>query len=85
MKHIRVFYLEIFSFLAVKFSMYLNRRVFVIIWPKLSSLALFLFKSIYLYQSYCYWHHTDERDWVQRKQLKMITSQEYVRKEKDLF
>ena len=27
MKHIRVFYLKIFSFLVVKFSMYLNRRV----------------------------------------------------------
>ena len=29
MKNIRVFYLKIFSFLKVKFSIYLNRRVFV--------------------------------------------------------
>ena len=30
MKNIRVFYLKIFSFLEVKFSVYLNRHVFVI-------------------------------------------------------
>ena len=30
MKNISFFYLEIFSFLVVKFSIYLNRRVFVI-------------------------------------------------------
>ena len=29
MKHIRFFYLKIFRFLVVKFSIYLNRRVFV--------------------------------------------------------
>ena len=29
MKNIRVFYLKIFRFLEVKFSIYLNRRVFV--------------------------------------------------------
>ena len=29
MKNIRVFYLKIFSFSEVKFSIYLNRRVFV--------------------------------------------------------
>ena len=29
MKNIRIFYLEIFPFLVVKFSIYLNRRVFV--------------------------------------------------------
>ena len=29
MKNIRFFYLKIFIFLVVKFSMYLNRRVFV--------------------------------------------------------
>ena len=29
MKNIRIFYLEIFSFLVVKFSIYSNRRVFV--------------------------------------------------------
>ena len=29
MKNIRVFYLKIFSFLEVKFSVYLTRRVFV--------------------------------------------------------
>ena len=32
MKNIRVLYLKIFSFLEVKFSIYLNRRVFVMIW-----------------------------------------------------
>ena len=31
MKNIRVFYLKIFSFLEVKFSIYLNRRAFVMI------------------------------------------------------
>ena len=31
MKNIRVFYLNIFQFLEVKFSIYLNRRVFVMI------------------------------------------------------
>ena len=31
MKNIAVFYLKIFSFLEVKFSIYLNRRVFVMI------------------------------------------------------
>ena len=48
MKNIRVFYLKIFSFLKVKFSIYLNRRVFVMLcthWivlssPKLSSFCL---------------------------------------------
>ena len=29
MKNIRVFYLKIFNFLEMKFSVYLNRRVFV--------------------------------------------------------
>ena len=29
LKNIRVFYLDFFSFLEVKFPMYLNRRVFV--------------------------------------------------------
>ena len=29
MKNTRIFYLEIFPFLLVKFSIYLNRRVFV--------------------------------------------------------
>ena len=31
MKNIRIFYLEFFPFLVVKFSIYLNRRVFVMI------------------------------------------------------
>ena len=34
MKHIRVFYLKIFSFLEVKFSIYLNRRVFVMFYAR---------------------------------------------------
>ena len=29
MKNIRIFYLKIFLFLVVKFSIYLNKRVFV--------------------------------------------------------
>ena len=29
MKNIRIFYLKLFTFLVVKFSVYLNRRVFV--------------------------------------------------------
>ena len=31
MKNIRVFYLEIFNFLVIKFSLYLNRHVFVML------------------------------------------------------
>ena len=31
MKNIRVFYLNIFSFLEMKFSIYLNRRVFLMV------------------------------------------------------
>ena len=31
MKNIRMFYLKIFPFLVVKFSIYLNRRVFVML------------------------------------------------------
>ena len=30
MKNIRIFYLKIFNFLVVKFSMYLNRLVYVL-------------------------------------------------------
>ena len=33
MKNIRIFYLKIFLFLVVKFSIYLNRHVFVMNWP----------------------------------------------------
>ena len=34
MKNIRIFYMKIFQFLVVKFSIYLNRRVFVMsCWP----------------------------------------------------
>ena len=33
MKNIRIFYLKIFSFLVVKFSVYLNRHVFVMVSP----------------------------------------------------
>ena len=32
MKNIRIFYLKIFNFLVVKFSIYLNRHVFVMDW-----------------------------------------------------
>ena len=41
MKNIRIFLSENFRFLAVKFSVYLNRRVFVMILP------FFLFVSSY--------------------------------------
>ena len=34
MKNVRIFYLKIFLFLVVKFSIYLNRRVFVMIFEK---------------------------------------------------
>ena len=34
MKNIRVFYLKNFNFLEVKFSIYLNRRVFVMCWAR---------------------------------------------------
>ena len=37
MKNIRVFHLKIFSFLEVKFTIYLNRRVFVMIRPIIKS------------------------------------------------
>ena len=36
MKNIRIFYLEIFPFLVVKFSIYLNRRVFVMTCNKIN-------------------------------------------------
>ena len=34
MKNIRIFYLKIFLFLVVKFSLYLNRHVFVMVLKK---------------------------------------------------
>ena len=47
MKNIRVFYLKIFIFLEMKFSIYLNRRVFVMtvmrsLFPKASFLSFVL-------------------------------------------
>ena len=33
MKNIRIFYLKFFNFLVEKFSIYLNRHVFVMSWP----------------------------------------------------
>ena len=44
MKNTRVFYLKIFSFLEVKFSIYLNRRVFVMA-PS---------KAFFSTEKYCY-------------------------------
>ena len=41
MKNIRIFYPIIFIFLVVKFSVYLNRRVFVMVWD-----AMFLHADI---------------------------------------
>ena len=32
MKNIRIFYLKMFIFFVIKFSVYLNRRVFVMPW-----------------------------------------------------
>ena len=47
MKNIRVFYLNIFQFLEVKFSIYLNRRVFVKVWPcGYSLLGFFMFYHV---------------------------------------
>ena len=43
MKNIRIFYLEIFPFLVVKFSIYLNRRVFIMTFFRLK---LFVFAAI---------------------------------------
>ena len=42
MKNIRIFYLKIFPFLVVKFSIYLNRRVFVMKWYHLLMILLLL-------------------------------------------
>ena len=40
MKNIRIFYLKIFPFLVVKVSIYLNRRVFVMVYIFLSCLII---------------------------------------------
>ena len=50
MKNIRVFYLKIFSFLEVKFSVYLNRCVFVMTCKNIGSRRLDM--------SYCNRHNT---------------------------
>ena len=42
MKNIRVFYLKIFRILEVKFSIYLNRRVFVMIFYIFWFMVLFM-------------------------------------------
>ena len=46
MKTIRVFYLNIFQFLEVKFSIYLNRRVFVMIYTVYPSVIVFRLKLL---------------------------------------
>ena len=40
MKNIRIFYLKIFNFLVVKFSIYLNRHVFVMTTEYIDDIAL---------------------------------------------
>ena len=52
MKNIRFFYLKIFMFLEVKFSIYLNRRVFVVFsirFVKEEYLAIISYYSIKTY------------------------------------
>ena len=41
MKNIRIFYLKIFLFLVVKFSIYLNSCVFVMLYIRTSEPAIF--------------------------------------------
>ena len=43
MKNIRIFYLKIFLFLVVKFSIYLNRHVFVMIGLSAASILVDLY------------------------------------------
>ena len=53
MKNIRIFYLEIFSFLVVKFSIYLNRHVFVM---TLNSDAALNYKHMFVPHRYLLHH-----------------------------
>ena len=46
MKNIRIFYLKIFLFLVVKFSIYLNRHVFVILRDDITETCLYNFDPL---------------------------------------
>ena len=46
MKNIRIFYMKIFPFLVVKFSIYLNRHVFVMTYDKNLPGAISLLNSL---------------------------------------
>ena len=46
MKKLLSFYLKIFSFLEVKFSLYLNRRVFVMLLTQTRTLLALLFTKV---------------------------------------
>ena len=48
MKNVRIFYLKIFPFLVVKFSIYLNRHVFVMKIVGIAVLRLILFTYLLL-------------------------------------
>ena len=47
MKNIRVFYLKIFIFLVVKFSIYLNRHVFVMLYRCMFTFEIMQNKTFY--------------------------------------
>ena len=46
MINIRFFYLQIFLFLVAKFSIYMNRRVFVMLFSDLFSYFMFSYSSV---------------------------------------
>ena len=50
MKNIRIFYLKIFNFLGAKFSIYLNRRVYVLC--SLSDSLLYTYLTLSILQTY---------------------------------
>ena len=50
MKNIRIFYLKIFNFLVVKFSIYLNRHVFIMFFLFLHENILFCGYSVEVLQ-----------------------------------
>ena len=61
MKNIRVFYLKIFSFLEVKFSIYFNRRVIVMDCQQNWEITYFQVKVIDVFLSLFTRNHTQEQ------------------------
>ena len=49
MKNIKYFYLKIFIFLVVKFSIYLNRHVFVMVWVQHESSFIYIVFFLFIY------------------------------------